>query len=248
VTALRLVTYNVRRCLGMDGELSPKRIATVLATCRPDIIALQELDVGRARTLHVDQAREIALALNMQVHFHPALRIFEEQYGDAVLTPFPSELVKAAALPVSIRSEARGALWVRIAIGGVHIDVINTHLGLRMGERAAQIQTLLGRDWVGGCHPKAHVILTGDFNCVPRSRSYRQLTSHLVDAQTQCPIRACATFPSALPMARIDYAFVSQSIRVLEMAPVRSAETRLASDHLPLLMVFSLGGDGSHER
>ena len=223
----------------MDGELSPKRIATILASCQPDIIALQELDVGRARTLHVDQAHEIATALNMQVHFHPALRVFEEQYGDAVLTAFPTELIKAEALPVSAYSETRGALWVRISVNGTDLEVINTHLGLTSGERSRQIQMLLGADWLGST-AAAHVLLAGDFNCVPRSRSYRQLTSSLLDAQAQIPIRQAATFPSALPMARIDYVFVSKSIRVLEMGPVRTRDTRLASDHLPLLMVFSL--------
>jgi endonuclease/exonuclease/phosphatase family metal-dependent hydrolase len=226
----------------MDGELSPGRIAAVLAACRPDIIALQELDVRRARSLHIDQAAEIASALDMQVHFHPALRLFEEEYGDAILTPFPSRLIKAGALPAAPRREGRGALWVRIALDGAEIDIFNTHLGLTGGERAAQIQTLLSGDWLGACDPGAHAILTGDFNCVPRSRSYRHLTSRLSDAQALCPVRAPATFPSAMPMARIDYVFVGNSIRVLEIAPVRSPQTRLASDHLPLLMMFSVAG------
>ncbi|MFX6778537.1 hypothetical protein ABTH52_20120, partial [Acinetobacter baumannii] len=74
----RLVTYNVRRCLGRDGKISPPRIAAILAALEPDIVALQELDVGRKRSFGIDQAKVIADELRMQMHFHPALRVMEE--------------------------------------------------------------------------------------------------------------------------------------------------------------------------
>src|SRR5690606_8892347 len=61
----RIVTYNVHRCVGNDRRLDVARIAEVLARLRPDIVALQELDVGRARTNGVDQAHEIAARLDM---------------------------------------------------------------------------------------------------------------------------------------------------------------------------------------
>ena len=76
----------------------------------------------RARTGGVDQAHAIANPLGMQMHFHPALRVMEELYGDAILTPRPSRLVKAGALPgLAGRPglEPRGALWAAIQIGGV---------------------------------------------------------------------------------------------------------------------------------
>ena len=66
----RILTYNVHRCIGMDGHLSPQRIANVIAPCRPDIVCLQELDVGRVRTRGVDQAHAIARELGMHMLFH----------------------------------------------------------------------------------------------------------------------------------------------------------------------------------
>ena len=53
---VRLMTYNVHRCVGVDRKLDIDRVADVIAACRPDVVALQELDVGRARTRGVDQA------------------------------------------------------------------------------------------------------------------------------------------------------------------------------------------------
>ena len=240
VNSLRLVTYNVRRCLGMDGHLSPERIARVIAGCRPDIVALQELDVGRARTSHIDQAREIAALLDMQFYFHPALKVFDELYGDAVMTALPSRLMKADGLPAVRGCEPRGAIWVRIDLDGRHLDIINTHLGLTSLERRVQSQALLGPDWIGHPARLPHLILTGDFNCLPRSRTYRRLTAPLADAQLQHRLRAASTFPSGMPILRIDYIFISQQIDVAGIGPVRTPETRLASDHLPLQMDFSL--------
>ena len=53
----RILTYNVHRCLGIDGVLDPGRIAAVIAACQPDIVALQEVDGGRLRTGGVDRGR-----------------------------------------------------------------------------------------------------------------------------------------------------------------------------------------------
>ena len=47
---IRLMTYNVHRCVGVDRKLDLERVADVIAASRPDVVALQELDVGRART------------------------------------------------------------------------------------------------------------------------------------------------------------------------------------------------------
>ena len=95
----RIMTYNVHRCVGVDGKLDVQRVADTIAESRPDIVALQELDVRRARTRGVDQAHAIAELLDMQFHFHAALKVEEELYGDALLTAYPERLVQAGPLP-----------------------------------------------------------------------------------------------------------------------------------------------------
>lgn len=205
---LRVLTYNVRRCLGTDGRLSPKRIAEVIAVLEPDLVALRELDVGRTRTGMVDQAHEVAHLLGMSFHFNPSLRVMEELYGDAILSVRPCSLVHAGPLPGMRNREPRGALWAAVDVGGMTLQVINTHLGLAARERHAQIEALLGPEWIA--HPACRdpIILIGDFNTLPRSRAYRRLTRQLVDAQRARPdARPRPTFPSHLPMFRIDHAF-----------------------------------------
>ena len=95
----RLMTYNVHRCVGTDRKLDVERVAEVIAAERPDVVALQELDVGRARTQSVDQAHRLAELLKMSFHFHPAMAVEEELYGDAILTALPERRIKAQGLP-----------------------------------------------------------------------------------------------------------------------------------------------------
>lgn len=241
---LRIVTYNVHRCVGLDGLLSPERIAEVIASCQADIVALQELDVRRARTGCVDQAHLIARELNMEMHFHPALRVLEELYGDAILSTRPLRMVKAGALPRMRRwpnLEPRGALWSSIDIGGTNLQVINTHLGLFAPERLPQVDALLGTEWLGRHICGDPVILLGDFNAGPLSRTYRSLASKFRDAQ-KVPhfARRQATFPARAPFRCIDHVFVNHHIEVYSASVVRSPLARVASDHLPLVVDFQI--------
>jgi endonuclease/exonuclease/phosphatase family metal-dependent hydrolase len=233
------MTYNVHRCRGRDRQYSPQRIADVIASASPDIVALQELDVGRARSGGVDQAEMIAGALGMRAQFHPALKVMEEQYGDAILTACPSRLVKTGALPgvQPLRGlEPRGALWAAIKIGGSELQVINTHLGLVARERRKQVECLLSAEWLGHEDCGDAVMLVGDFNMQPRSRSYRKLTGRLRDAHRSRNKHYQATFPARFPTLRIDYAFAGPGIHVMHVETVRTPLARIASDHLPLVV------------
>ena len=245
---LRLLTYNVRSCRGTDGRLSPARIAEVIAGARPDVVALQELDVGRARTNGLDQAHAVARELGMRFHFHPALRVEEESYGDAVLSALPMRLVKAGPLPGLPNRpllEPRGALWVAVDLGGgVELQVVNTHLGLVARERLAQAAALLGEEWLGhpDCGGKPAVLL-GDFNAVSRSPAYRLLARRLRDAQASVPgHRPRPTFPARWPLIRIDHAFLGEGVEALRAEVRRGVVERVASDHLPLAVDVEVRG------
>jgi len=242
----RILTYNVHRCVGVDRRLDVARVADVIAALEPDIVALQELDVGRARTDGVDQAHEIARQLDMACHFNAAVRVEEEQYGDAILTSYPERLVKAAPLPSlkpTLGLEPRGALWIAAEIDGVEVQVINTHLGLAPQEQQGQARALAGPEWLAREDCQGPTILLGDFNATATSVVYRTLTARLGDARRLSPTRrSSSTFPSRLPFLRIDHLFVSPEIRVLDLDAPYSPATRVASDHLPLVMDFELVG------
>lgn len=240
----RIVTYNVHRCVGNDRQLDVARVADVLAGLEPDIVALQELDVGRARTKHVDQANEIAQRLEMACRFHPAMRVEEELYGDAILSAYPERLIQSGPLPGHPRLpqlEPRGALWLEVDIDGARVQVINTHLGLVPREQRLQAAFLAGPAWLE--HPcfTGPRILAGDFNATGTSVVYRTLTAKLAAARRLAPNRQpTSTFPSPLPVLRIDHVFVSPEIIVRNVFAPFDPLTRLASDHLPLVIDFEV--------
>ncbi len=248
----RIVTYNVHRCLGIDGRLDPARIADVIASCRPHVVALQEIDVGRTRTGGIDQAQVIAARLGMEMHFHAALRVADERYGHAILSAMPSRLVKCGLFPADVRDpvrEPRGALWVSVLMGGMRVEIINTHLGLRRLERQLQVEALLGPDWIGPAIHHHPLILAGDFNALPRSRAYLRIASRLRDVQILASRRSRPTFPSRMPLLRLDHVFVNPAVEVLGVWTVRTKLAVQASDHLPLMVEFKPlagmpGGEG----
>lgn len=240
----RLLTWNVHRCVGRDGRCLPERIARIIGELKPDVVVLQELDMRRKRTGRVDQAEVIARTLGMAHHFHPAYRVMEEAYGDAILTARPSRMIKGAALPgIGPLSglEPRGALWASVNLAGADVQIFNTHLGLRSRERLAQIDALLGHDWMGAPTCREPLIIAGDFNAVPRSRVYGRLSAHLKDAQRLVGVRKPqATFPSRMPFLSLDHVFVSKSIDVHRAETLRTQEARIASDHLALFVDFTV--------
>jgi len=244
----RILTYNVHRCVGADRRLDVARVAQVIAAEAPDIVALQEVDVGRARTDGVDQAHGLAKRLGMVSHFNAALRVEEEQYGDAILTDRPERLIKAGPLPGYARIprlEPRGALWVAIDLGGRReLQVINTHLGLVPREQQLQAAALAGDAWLGAVNPRLPLILVGDFNATQRTVAHRTLAARLSNAHGLRPAAEprAATFPASMPMLRIDHLFVSSGIRVRSVRVGSSPLARVASDHLPLVMDFDLTG------
>jgi endonuclease/exonuclease/phosphatase family metal-dependent hydrolase len=234
---VRLLTYNVHSCIGVDGKLSPERIARVIARHDPDIVALQELDVGRARTGGVDQAELIAKHLEMLLHFHPTLSVEEERYGDAVLSRLPMRVVRAGELPRRPPLEPRGALWVEIGDGdGAAFQVINTHLSLHPAERQLQVDALLGPEWLGAALPRGGAVLCGDFNALSWFPTCRQITRRLRDVQVREGHRPRNTWGGRVPLWRIDHVFVDPVIEVRHVEVPDDALARVASDHLPLVV------------
>jgi endonuclease/exonuclease/phosphatase family metal-dependent hydrolase len=234
----------VHGCVGTDRKRSEVRIAEVIASMSADIVALQELDLGRARSARVDQAAVIAQELGWKYHFHPAIRSGDEQYGNAIVSRFPITLKRAAGMPGSppwYCREQRSAIWIQAEteLGAVHI--INSHFGLGRTERGLQAKLLIGPEWLGSVPPDEPAILLGDFNSVRKSRPYRLIQTHLRDVRTLVrPTRAFRTFPTRYPSLAVDHIFVNLALSPTHLTVHRTPLARLASDHFPLVCELML--------
>lgn len=246
VRNIRVMTYNVHGCVGVDSKLSPARIAKVIARHQPDVIALQEVDVGRTRSGRVDQAKVIAELLSMEFHFYPAFEIEDEKYGLAVLSHYPMRLHKSGALPgLKDRPELepRGAQWIAVEAGDREIHIVNTHLGLRFRERRHQIEAILGEEWLGRLGSDDPLIICGDLNALPASFVHREVCTRFYDVQTiVAEHRPLRTLYGRYPLGRIDHIFCSSHFDAQRVEVPRTTLTRLASDHLPVFAELRLRG------
>lgn len=239
------MTYNVHSCIGTDRQLSPLRIAEVIDRCNPDIVALQELDAGLERTGMIDQAHLIAMTLEMSFHFHSSIHLKEGGYGNAVLSRWPVQLIKAGAIPTDPLHpsfERRGAIWAEVELPHGSVQVLATHFGLNRGERGCQARAITGAEWLGHPECRSPAILCGDFNALAGSSVYRLLTRHLHDVQrgVKGSFLPRGTWPAQLPIMRIDHLFVTRDLKVWSVSVPRTPLTRLASDHLPLVATLEL--------
>ncbi len=229
---LRLLTWNIRHGRGLDGRVDLQRVADVIAAHQPDVVTLQEVDSQRRRSGTVDQADELARLLGMEPRFAPCITNGDERYGIATLSRGAFVGTTQIALPRGAGSprfsEPRCALVTRHAFAGREIDLVNTHLSLRPGERMVQIHALsrLGDG--------SDLVMAGDLNCTPTSVPYLSLLGHLRAVRL-----TAASWPSRWPMLLLDHVLYRGKLAVADAHVVSTRQARHASDHLPVLAAFS---------
>ena len=241
---LRVATYNVHGCIGIDRQRSEARIAEVIAEMSVDIVALQEVELGRRRSSGADQTKMIAGQLGWYSHFHPAMRRGDEHYGNAILSRYQLDFRRAIDLPGRppfFCRENRAAIEVNVETNLGKVHMINTHLGLGWRERFVQAQLFTGAEWRAAIAGDTPLVLVGDFNSLRGSRPYRTLNRHLQDVRELIPATGpIHTFPTRFPVLAVEHIFVNRAIKPLSVTVHRSSLARIASDHFPLLAEFVL--------
>ncbi|MBA3819768.1 MAG: endonuclease/exonuclease/phosphatase family protein [Deltaproteobacteria bacterium] len=225
---LRVMTYNIRNGRGIDDRVDLDRIAEVIAAFDPDVVALQEVDVGRARSGSVDQASYLAKRLAMSASFAACIERGSDRYGIATLSRLPVRETRQLSLPHQAqrrRSEPRCALLTRLAwdAAGSDLDVVNTHLSIMPGERPAQAAKITAE--VAG----DELVIAGDFNCTPWSRSFKTLCCGLRSAAG-----ASRSWPARFPLLPLDHILFRGPLSVIRAGTWTAGPARRASDHLPV--------------
>jgi endonuclease/exonuclease/phosphatase family metal-dependent hydrolase len=233
---LRIMSYNVHSGFGLDGRLSLRRIAEVLHQYDPDFVALQELDVGCKRSERKHQLEELQKLWPSDGGFLPLVRMRGGRYGIGFLSRLPVLEATPLILPTAeqiLPQEARGVQKVTVSLAnGSQMDIFNTHLGLTLKERRAQLKGLLKLEFDSS---RAQV-LTGDFNCGSSSKEYRLISRSWQPTQAN-PLK---TWFGTFPVRHLDYCFFRGDLSVEQTIVPRDTLTRLASDHLPLITDFKL--------
>lgn len=222
---IRVLTYNIHHGEGTDGIVDLDRIVSVIKEARADVVCLQEVDRNLPRTAKADFPAVLSEKLGMQVVFGMNYAFDGGEYGTATLTRLPLVEHENTPLPGPEGREPRGCLRTRVKVGDELVDVFNTHLGLESEERKEQvnrIMTLLG---------KLPVILAGDLNECVGDAAVSHLLTRLED--TLAEGEKGGTLLSGKAGKRIDFILVDQSIEAVSAGVMKTAQTKVASDHLP---------------
>ena len=231
---LRVLSYNVHHGEGVDGEIDLRRIADVIRTAEPDLVALQEVDVRVERTGRVDQAATLARLTGMKLAFGANIDLQGGQYGNAILSRFDIIDHTNVKLPSVDNCEQRGVLGaqLRIPAHASPLRFLATHLDHRRDGRE-RIQSAKVINRLVQSDPNQLSLLAGDLNAEPDSEPLSELQKQWTNTAPM-PL---PTIPVAKPRRQIDYVLFRPADR-WRVVEVRVLDEAVASDHRPILAVL----------
>ena len=223
---MRVATYNIHDCIGMDKRFDPARTATVLTELDVDVIALQEVTLDLAGKL----AGHFETATGMHAIDGTLFERGVGRYGNLLLLhekPVATELHDVSCPG----REPRGIVEATLQTQDGPLRILATHLGLSGRERGTQI----GRIAELLEASQAATVLLGDLNIWGWSRLLRRLSSA---GFQHVPVRSFPTRPH--PLLPIDRILARTPARLLHSWRHDSATARLASDHFPVVAELGL--------
>ena len=244
-TTVRIATYNIHKCRGMDRRVRPDRIVKVLREVQADIIALQEVVSLEGGAPEEDQARYVADALGF--HFAFGQNRFHRggRYGNVVLARFPIHSHINYDISATGGRESRGCLRTDVTLNGVILHVFNVHFGTRVFEQRSQARQLFDQNIVTHRELSGHRIVLGDFNEWLRGSVISTLGTHFDRPSVHSQLRRSRTFPGTLPIFRLDQIYYDRPLRLQRVHRHRTRTAIIASDHLPLVAELAVPGSSS---
>jgi endonuclease/exonuclease/phosphatase family metal-dependent hydrolase len=234
---LRIATYNIHRCRGMDRRTVPARIAEVIRGLQADVIALQEvIGTGPAGA---GQAEEIGAAVGMGWVMASVRHLRNHLFGNVVLSRHP--IVHHSQYDLSWRTcEPRGCQRADLDLGGGRLlHIYNVHLGTAVLERRYQAPRLAA--WVHDRRIAGPKVILGDFNEWMRGLATNTLSSLFESIDIYAHLKRRRTYPGIFPVLHLDHIYYEGYVEVRNVELVRSRKAMLASDHLPLVADLRIG-------
>jgi endonuclease/exonuclease/phosphatase family metal-dependent hydrolase len=227
---IRVVTYNIHRCRGLDRRTVPSRTAEVLAGVGADVVALQEA-IG-AGPMSAGHAEEIGAALGMGWVMSPTRQLRGHQFGNVVMSRFPVR--HHTCYDLSWKTcEARCCQRVDLDVHGQTFHVYNVHLGTALLERRYQAGRLAA--FVHDHRVTGPKVVLGDFNEWTKGLATTMLTQSLKSIDLLPHLKRRRTYPGFLPVLHLDHIYYEGDVEVLNVSLPRTRKALVASDHLPLV-------------
>lgn len=216
---VRVMSYNVKNGMGVDGITSIERCSDVIRKVNPDVVAIQEVDSVNRRNNYYVLGR-MAEQTGYHAYYGPTIKYRGGKYGIGVLSKKPALSTKFYPMPH--RREDRGVLVVEFK----KYYLVCTHLSGQYIRDGRCVQVDVIREAVSGL--KKPVFIAGDMNARPGTpvmKAFKEFAVVLSDENKK-------TAPSYDPRGCIDYILgTNGSFKVLDEEVIYGC---FASDHLPL--------------
>jgi endonuclease/exonuclease/phosphatase family metal-dependent hydrolase len=237
---LRIATYNIHKCRGLDHRVSPNRIAAVIRQLNADVVALQEVLDVRDRRPELDQARCIAEELDdYKWVFGENRRLYGGAYGNMTLSRL--EPIVSSNYDLTWRHrERRGCLRTDYKIGRVLLHIFNVHLGTSFAERRYQGRRLVSPDILQHSDLRGVKIVVGDFNEWTRGLASQLMGDAFRSARPSGFLRSRKTYPGVFPVLHLDHFYYDERISMISINVSRTRQALIASDHLPLIAEIAI--------
>lgn len=238
---LKVMSYNVHHCnppaYEKEGIIDVNGIADVIRKEKPDLIALQEIDINTGRSGKIDQAKQIATLCNYKhYYFGKTLNYDGGQYGILIISRYPLKNAHTVALPTdsAIGGEPRAIALAQVMLPNAKALYFgSTHLDSERESSSRLMQVKKIREVSSNLDEP--LIIAGDFNANPSSQVIQELDKDFTRTCTKCE----PTIGEDGHTDTIDFiAFKrSQNISVLDHKVISSAK---GSDHFPVIAVLSV--------
>ena len=156
---VKILSYNIKNCQGMDGVVSYQRVADVIKRIDADVVALQELDSATVRSKGVVVLDELARLTGMHKTYGASIDYQGGKYGIGVLTK--EEPLSWKRVPLPGREEPRSLLIVELK----DFVIGCTHFSLTEEDRLSSAY-IVGNSFKNYSKP---VFMAGDLNAIPES-------------------------------------------------------------------------------
>ncbi len=220
-STIKILSYNVRNCIGLDRTADYDRIAKIISRIDADVVAIQELDSATTRSKGVVVLNELASKSGMFATYSASIDFQGGKYGVGILTREKPVSWQRITLPG--KEERRSMLLVEMK----EFVICCTHLSLTKEDRIISVQ-LINEAASKFSKP---VFLAGDLNTEPNTLELKSLERDWILLNNPTDL----TFPADIPNKCIDFILIRKDEKVQSkiIASEVEAET-VASDHRPV--------------
>lgn len=232
---LRIITYNIHHANppSKPGLIDLEAIAAVINQNKPDLVALQEVDVNNRRSgKNLNEAAALGSLTGMHHHFVKAIDYEGGAYGVAILSKWPIQQKDSLILPMAEGSNGEPRVLAIVTVEpkpGKPLVFASTHLDLKEQNRLLQAEAIV-KKLSTYSQP---VILGGDFNAKPESDVINHFDTYFSRSKTSGS--AAFTIPEVNPDREIDFIMFRPKKRFQSVRHEVIKEP-YASDHLPVMV------------